>query len=70
MKSALETTLSNKKERAEAVIEKEHGDDALDALYNFSELDCIIDLKLEAGWIRYVFIEGDDEGTPDSLRRI
>ncbi len=71
MKSALELILSAKKERAEKIIQAEHGDAALDALYNFSDLDCIVDVKLEEGWIRYVFIEGDDDdGTPDSLRKI
>lgn len=71
MRSALEQTLTDKKAQAEAVIAEEHGDDALDALYNFSDLDCIIDLKSEKeGWIRYVFIEGDEDGGSDSLRRI
>lgn len=69
MRTPLEATFGDTKERAEALIESTHGDDAIEALFSFSGLDCVVDLKLEAGWIRYVFIQGDD-AAGDALRRI
>lgn len=68
MRSALEITFEAKREDAEGLIQAEHGEAALESLYSFSDLDCIIDVKLTDGWLRYVLIDGDDE--PSTLRRI
>lgn len=68
MKSADEIRMGKQRESSELLIEQEHGEKALDTLFSFSHLECIADVKLEEGWIRYVLIEGGDE--PDKLRRI
>lgn len=67
MKSNLERKYAALRESAEALVAAEHGE--VKSLCSFSGLDCIIDVKLEDGWIRYILVEdGDDE--PNSLRRI
>lgn len=69
MKSPLEKRLNASRESAEALVREAHGDDALEILCSFSELECVADVKLEDGWIRYLLLEnGDDE--PNELRRI
>ena len=68
MKSNAEYRMCEQRESAEALVKAEHDKKALDMTFSFSHLECIIDVKLEEGWIRYVLIEGGDE--PDKLRRI
>lgn len=69
MKSNLEKRLNASRESARELVREAHGDDALEILCSFSELECIADVKLEDGWIRYLLLEnGDDE--PNELRRI
>jgi hypothetical protein len=68
MKSAAEIKMGQQRESAESLVKKEQGAKALDMTFSFSHLECVIDVKLEEGWIRYLLIEGGDE--PDKLRRI
>ncbi len=67
LKSNAEYRMGTQRESAQGLVEKEHGKKALNMIFSFSYLECVIDVKLEEGWIRYVLIE-DDEG--DKLRRI
>lgn len=67
-KTNLERRFDAQRASAEKLVAEEHGDKALEVMCSFSELDCVADVKLEDGWIRYILIEGDDE--PDTLRRI
>lgn len=66
------TTLERRFDAQRASVEKlaaaAHGDDATEVMCSFSELDCVVDVKLKDGWVRYALIDGDDE--PDELRRI
>lgn len=69
MKSNLEKRLCQSRESAEDLVRAEHGDDALDIICSFSELDCYVDVKTKDGWIRYGLLQnGDDEA--DELRRL
>lgn len=69
MKSNLEKKLQTLRDSAESLVRAEHGDDALEILCSFSELDCIADVQLEGEWIRYELVQnGDDE--ENELRRI
>ena len=70
MKSNLEKRLDAQRESAEKLVKAEHGDDALEILCSFTELECVADVKLEGGWIRYLLIEGGEGEDDDSLRRI
>lgn len=69
MKSNLEKQLCESRDEAERLVRAEHGDDALEIVCSFSELDCYADVKLEGEWVRYTLIHnGDDEDC--ELRRI
>jgi hypothetical protein len=69
MKSNLEKQLGASRDEAERLVRAEHGDDALEIICSFSELDCYADVKLEGEWVRYTLIHnGDDEDC--ELRRI
>lgn len=69
MKSNLEQKLGKLRESAETLIRAEYGEDALEILCSFSDLDCIADVKLEGEWVRYEVVQnGDDED--NELRRI
>lgn len=69
MKSVAEKKMCDSRDEAEVLIRAEHGDAALEIICSFAELECIADVKLEGGWIRYALIEnGDDE--PSELRKI
>lgn len=71
MKSNLEKRLQASREEAERLIKAELGDDALEIVCSFSELECIADVKVEGEgpWRRYVLLEnGDDEDC--EIRRI
>lgn len=70
MKSNLEKRLGAQRESAEALVRAEHGDGALEILCSFAELECVADVKLEDGWIRYLLIEGGEGEGDDELRRI
>jgi len=69
VRSNFEKQLHESKASAEALVRAEHGDDALEIICSFSELDCYADVKLEGEWIRYALMQnGDDE--ENELRRI
>lgn len=69
MKSNLEKQLHALRDSAETMIRAKHGDDALEIICSFSELDCYADVKLPNEWVRYTLIQnGDDED--NELRRI
>lgn len=70
MRSTLEKKLHSKRDSAEALIRGEHGEAALNIMCSFSELECVIDVQLEGGWIRYLLIEGGEGENDDALRRI
>jgi hypothetical protein len=70
LKSNLEKRFDAQRASAEALVKEEHGDDALQILCSFTELECVADVKLEGGWIRYILIEGGEGEGDDSLRRI
>ena len=70
VKSNLEKRLNMQRKSAEALVREAHGDGALKILCSFTELECVADVKLESGWIRYLLIEGGDDEDSDSLRRI
>lgn len=69
-KTNLEQRLAAQRKSVEALVRTAHGDAALKILCSFTELECIADVKLEDGWIRYLLIEGGDDEDNDSLRRI
>lgn len=71
MRSNLEKQLTASRTEAERLIKEELGDDALEILCSFSELECIADVKIadETTWRRYLLLEnGDDEAC--EIRRI
>jgi hypothetical protein len=70
MKSDLEKKLCAARDSATTLVEDTHGDDAVEIICSFSELDCFADVKLDGGdWVRYALMyNGDDE--PDTLQRI
>lgn len=70
MKSALETRFGAQRESAAALVAAEHGDEALEIICSFSNLECVADVKLEDGWVRYLLIEGGEGENDDVLRRI
>jgi hypothetical protein len=70
MKSNLEKRLNAQRTSAESLVRAEHGDDALEVLCSFTELECVADVKLKDGWIRYLLIEGGEGENDDTLRRI
>jgi hypothetical protein len=71
MKSNLEKRFDGQRKSAEALISAAHGEDVLEMLCSFTELECVIDAKLDSeGWIRYLLIEGGEGENDDSLRRI
>jgi hypothetical protein len=67
-RSSLEKRLAAQRQKAEKLVLQAHGDDALEVICSFTELDCVVDVKLgaESDWIRYVLIEDE----PPALRRI
>lgn len=69
MKSNLEKKLCELREATEVLVRAEHGDGAKEILCSFAEFDCIADVRLETGWLRYELVQnGDDE--ENELRRI
>lgn len=69
MKSNLEKRLHILRESAEQLVRVKYGEEALEIICSFSELDCIADVKLEGEWVRYELVQnGDDED--NELRRI
>lgn len=71
MKTNLEKQLQASRTEAEKLIKAELGDDALEIICSFSDLECVIDVKVadEAAWRRYLLLEnGDDEDC--EIRRI
>lgn len=70
MKSNLEIRLNAQRESAEALVAAAHGEAALEVICSFSNLECVADVKLEEGWIRYLLIEGGEGEDDDMLRRI
>lgn len=69
-KTNLEKRFDVQRASVEKLVAAEHGDKALQVMCSFSELECVADVKLEDGWIRYILIEGGDDEDDDSLRRI
>lgn len=69
MKSNFEIKCHKQRESAEALLEAELGDDALNVTYSFANLECVIDVQVKDQAVshRYVLIE-DEDG--DKLRRI
>lgn len=70
MKSNLEKKLHALRESAEKLVRAEHGDGALKILCAFSDMECVADVKLATGWVRYLLLEGGDDEDGDTLRRI
>lgn len=69
MKSNFEIKCHKQRESAEALLKAELGDDALNVVYSFANLECVLDVQVkdQATSYRYILIE-DEDG--DSLRRI
>lgn len=69
MKSNFEINCHKQRESAEALIQAELGDDALNVTYSFANLECVLDVQVkdQAVSYRYILIE-DEDG--DRLRRI
>jgi len=71
MKSNLEKRFDGQRAETEALIAAAHGDDVLEVLCSFTELECVADVKLaKEGWIRYLLVEGGDGEGDGVLRRI
>lgn len=70
MKSAYEIRCGRQRESATALVKAALGDEALSVMCSFANLDCIIDVKLQEGWIRYELVEGGEGENDDSIRRI
>jgi hypothetical protein len=68
VKSAFEHACAKKREAAEALIYAAHSD-IVEVLFSFSHLDCIIDVKVDEGWLRYELVE-PSEDEPSTLRRL
>lgn len=68
MKSDLEQTYAAKRLSAEALVRAEHPD-LIEMVPSFSNLECFIDVRLEAGWQRYELIESAED-EPHKIERI
>lgn len=70
MRSNHEKKLITLRDSAEALIRGAHGEDVLDIVYSFSDMECFADVQMKDGWIRYLLLEGGEGENDDALRRI
>lgn len=72
MKTAFELRCNRARESSEALVKAELGDDALEILCSFANLECVIDVKVadEGPWRRYLLYEGGEDEDADIIVRI